>query len=237
MDEIFEFFQNSNYSYEIIVVNDGSRDKTSDIVLSYVDQYSADKIKLMELSRNRGKGGAVRKGCLSAHGEYILFCDADGATQFSDLEKMYQKISQSKNSKYGKVVVGSRAHLETESIAERTLLRTILMKGFHLMVKYVGNVRTIQDTQCGFKLFTAEAAQFLFSNLHIERWAFDVELLYAAEKHQISVGEVAVKWQEIEGSKLTPLTAALQMARDLFRLRLYYIFGIYKFYYEQKIRN
>ena len=137
--------------YEIIVVNDGSKDKTSDVVLSYVEKYGHEKIKLLELSRNRGKGGAVRHGVLSSKGEYILMCDADGATRFSDLDVMMTEIQKLDCSKFGALAAGSRAHLKEQSIAERTLLRTILMKGFHIFVKYVGGVSSLADTQCGFK--------------------------------------------------------------------------------------
>ena len=233
LDEILDYFdKNPSKNYEIIICNDGSKDNTSKIVLEdYVDKYGTNKngFRLLELAKNRGKGGAVRKGVLASRGRYILFCDADGATKFEDLDKLLKKMESLEESGSKKcVVVGSRAHLEKESMAERSFLRTILMHGFHFFVKYIGNVRSIKDTQCGFKLFTRDSAQFLFSNLHIERWAFDVELLFLCEKYGISTGEIPVRWQEIDGSKLTPLTAALQMARDLIVLRLYYIFGVYQ---------
>jgi len=241
LDEILEFFESKrkqgvqNTNFEIIVCNDGSKDKTSQIALAYTDKIGHDVngLRLLELSKNRGKGGAVRKGVLASRGEYILMCDADGATKFSEIEKLITcMVSNTLNGKFGRCVVGSRHHLAEDSIAKRTFFRTILMKGFHFFVKYIGNVHSIHDTQCGFKLFNKTAAKFLFSNLHIERWAFDVELLYTCEEHGIGLGEVLVQWEEIDGSKLTPLTAAVQMARDLLYLRLYYIFGVYKFCYK-----
>ena len=185
---------------------------------------------------NRGKGGAVRQGVLVARGEKVLFCDADGATTFEDVELLIKKLDSQKNGEnkeFGSLVIGSRAHMENESVAERSLFRTILMKGFHVWVKVVGGVSKVHDTQCGFKLFTRPAARFLFSNLHIERWAFDVELLYTSEKHNMEIGEVAVRWQEIDGSKLTPALAAMQMARDLLMFRLRFLTGVYKFKYDK----
>jgi dolichyl-phosphate beta-glucosyltransferase len=238
LDEIFEFFEkNKSLKYEIIVVNDGSKDTTSDVVLKYTDKYTSDRIRLLEFEVNRGKGGAVRQGVLVARGEKVLFCDADGATTFEDVELLIKKLDSHKddeNKEFGSLVIGSRAHLENESVAERSLFRTILMKGFHVWVKVVGGVSKVHDTQCGFKLFTRTAAKFLFSNLHIERWAFDVELLYTSEKHNMKIGEVAVRWQEIDGSKLTPALAAIQMARDLLMFRLRFLTGVYKFRYEKR---
>ncbi len=235
LDEIFEYFgKNQGINYEIIVVNDGSKDSTSDVVLKYTDKYSSDNIRLLEFEKNRGKGGAVRQGVLVARGETVLFCDADGATTFEDVDLLLKKLkSQEKSNNFGSLVVGSRAHLENDSIAERTFFRTILMKGFHIWVKVIGGVSKVQDTQCGFKLFTRSAAKFLFENLHIERWAFDVELLYTSEQHKMEIGEVAVRWQEIDGSKLTPALAAIQMARDLLMFRLRFLTGVYKFKYEE----
>ncbi|CAL1292872.1 unnamed protein product [Larinioides sclopetarius] len=137
---------------------------------------------------------------LSARGKLLLFADADGATKFSDIEKLEEEINVLSGSQIDAVVIGSRAHLDKEAIASRSLFRTILMYAFHFMVWLLA-VRTVQDTQYGFKMFTREAASSLFYVLHVERWAFDVELLYIAEKKKIPVKEVAVNWTEIEGSK------------------------------------
>ncbi|CAK5073233.1 unnamed protein product [Meloidogyne enterolobii] len=124
------------------------------------------------------------------------------------------------------LVVGSRAHLADEAIAKRSLLRTVLMLGFHAMV-WVFTVRTVRDTQCGFKLFSRSAAAKLFSQQRIERWAFDVELIYLAERLNFSIAEVCVEWEEIDGSKLTPLLAGLQMGRDILLLWFRYTFGFW----------
>lgn len=102
------------------------------------------------------------------------------------------------------------------------------MWGFHFCVEFLGGVRGIHDTQCGFKLFTRETAQVLFGNLHVERWCFDVELLYLASLFSIPSIEVPVNWTEIEGSKLEPLDASVQMFKDLLRIRLCYMFGVWK---------
>lgn len=101
------------------------------------------------------------------------------------------------------------------------------MHGFHFLVSSLC-VQTIRDTQCGFKLFNRETARVLFPPLHIERWAFDVELLYLAETLDIPMTEIAVRWQEIQGSKLNVIDASLTMLRELVLIRLCYGFGIWK---------
>lgn len=107
------------------------------------------------------------------------------------------------------------------------------MRGFHLCVWLFGS-RTIKDTQCGFKLMSRDAAKATFYSLHIERWAFDVELLKVAEMKKIPTSEVAVKWTEIDGSKLNPILASAQMFRDLFFLWLRYYLGIWKVAQKQE---
>ena len=179
------------------------------------------------LAKNLGKGGAVRRGALVARGSQVLFADADGATKFSDISKLEEKLRNIKNCNNDGLVCGSRAHLEKDSIAQRSFFRTILMKGFHMCVWLFG-CKTIQDTQCGFKLMTRETARVTFTSLHIERWAFDVELIKIAEILKIPTAEVSVYWTEIDGSKLDPISASIQMFKDLFFLWLRYFVGVWR---------
>ncbi|OQR87398.1 dolichyl-phosphate beta-glucosyltransferase, partial [Thraustotheca clavata] len=127
----------------------------------------------------------------------------------------------------GVVVCGSRAHLESEAIATRHPLRNFLMYGFHLIVSMLC-VNSIHDTQCGFKLFDRRAAQLLFPPQHIERWGFDVELLYIAYKRKIPCKEVAVRWTEIPGSKLDVAAATLSMLREMILIPLCYNLGVWR---------
>jgi len=160
-----------------------------------------------------------------ARGHYLLMVDADGATKFSDLEKVELKLKEVEKNGLG-IGLGSRAHLEENAIRVRKWYRNILMWGFHFLVSFLC-VKGVKDTQCGFKLFTRKSAVQLFPNLHVERWAFDVELVYVANYQKIPMVEVAVNWQEIPGSKLTPLAASIQMGKDLLRIRLSYMLGIW----------
>ncbi|KAH3745848.1 Dolichylphosphate beta-glucosyltransferase [Pelomyxa schiedti] len=231
-----------SFTYEIIIVDDGSKDSTTMCAQSYLlPQGSPDcdknpelplltteNFRVLKLLKNRGKGGAVKRGMLCARGQLLLMVDADGATKFSDLESLEKQLQPFVSSHTAGLAIGSRAHMQTETEVQRTFIRMILQKGFHafvtVMCSYAGHIK---DTQCGFKLFTREAAALLFPNQHIERWAFDIELIYLASKQGVKLFEVPVNWHEIDGSKLTPFASSVQMARDLLRIRLMYLFGLW----------
>ncbi|XP_051971730.1 dolichyl-phosphate beta-glucosyltransferase [Xyrauchen texanus] len=239
MDEAMEYLEkrqkkNPSFTYEVIVVDDGSKDNTTEVALRYTKKYGAQKVRVLTLVKNRGKGGAVRMGTLCCRGQLILMADADGATKFADIEKVEAGL-QSISPKPDNMAIscGSRAHLEQESVAQRSTFRTFLMYGFHFLVWFFC-VRGIKDTQCGFKLFTREAALKTFSSLHVERWAFDVEILFIAQCFKIPIAEVAVNWMEIEGSKLVPFWSWLQMGQDLVFIRLRYLTGAWKLESDRK---
>ncbi|XP_028903831.1 dolichyl-phosphate beta-glucosyltransferase isoform X2 [Ornithorhynchus anatinus] len=233
MEEALEYLekrqkQNPAFTYEVIVVDDGSKDETSKVAQKYSQKYGSDKVRVITLVENRGKGGAVKMGVFSSRGKEILMADADGATKFADIEKVEAGLRNLRPwPNQMAIACGSRAHLEKDSIAQRSYFRTLLMYGFHFLVWFLC-VKEIRDTQCGFKLFTREAASRTFSALHIERWAFDVELLYIAQCLKIPIAEVAVNWTEIEGSKLVPFWSWLQMGKDLLFIRLRYLTGAWK---------
>ncbi|CAK4177422.1 unnamed protein product [Aphanomyces euteiches] len=217
---------NAGFMYEIIVVDDCSTDTTIKVVESEIKRVGANKLKILALDVNRGKGGAVRCGVMRAAGELILMVDADNATQVADFDKL-EAIWLKDSYPQGMIVCGSRAHLQKEAMAKRHPLRNILMHGFHMIVSTLC-VKQVQDTQCGFKLFDRKAAQLIFPPLHIERWGFDVELLYLAFQRKISVHEVAVHWQEIPGSKLDVVSATFSMLREMLLIPFCYNFGIWK---------
>ncbi|GAB0098872.1 Dolichyl-phosphate beta-glucosyltransferase [Sergentomyia squamirostris] len=233
LDECLEYLlkkkkENSEFSFEIIIVSDGSRDKTVEVAEKYSRKHGSGLIRVLPLVQNRGKGGAVRLGVQSCRGQYILFVDADGATHFPDFQKLEVSVKKlvTGHEENG-VVIGSRAHLEQEAIATRSAFRTFLMYGFHSLV-WVFGVRGIKDTQCGFKLFTRSAARILFRLMHVERWAFDVELLFLAQALKVKIDEIAVNWTEIEGSKVTPVFSWLQMGKDLLLIWFRYATNIWK---------
>jgi len=221
------------FTYEIILADDGSKDSTTKVGLEWTKKLGPNRFRVLTLMENRGKGGAVTEGVLRARGEQILFADADGATRFTDLEKLEASLNEMGGEG---VVCGSRSHLEKDSIADRSWFRTILMLGFHMVV-YVFGVKSVRDTQCGFKLFSRRVARLCFSSLHIQRWAFDVEILKIAEMLSVPITEVTVNWKEIEGSKLDPASASIQMFKDIMLLWLRYKLRLWRVLDEAEDRK
>ncbi|KAH6915783.1 nucleotide-diphospho-sugar transferase [Coprinopsis sp. MPI-PUGE-AT-0042] len=214
---------------EIIIVDDGSTDKTSSVALDLAKKYASYDIRVVTLEKNIGKGGAVRHGMLYSSGERLLMADADGASRIDDLEALWTTMDElSREDNVPAVVVGSRAHLvKTEAVVKRSFIRNVLMYGLHTVLRIVG-VGHIRDTQCGFKLFSRSAAQQIFPSQHLPTWIFDVELLLLAKYLRIPVAEVPIEWHEVAGSKLNVVTASVQMLRDLLIVRANHMLGIWK---------
>ncbi|KAJ9449436.1 Dolichyl-phosphate beta-glucosyltransferase [Diplonema papillatum] len=207
IEDTVAFFKQKGESWELIIVDDGSTDDSIKTSLDHALRLGVqDCVKVLPVMPNRGKGYAVKQGVFASSGQYILMADADAATDIRDLDKLLPFLKTRKGPTYD-IVIGSRAHLEEESQATRSFLRTILMHIFHFCVSFTfafSHTHThLRDTQCGFKLFKRDAAMAMFSNLRIERWAFDVELLVAASILQYRVHEVQVRWEEIDGSKMS----------------------------------
>ncbi|WIA10119.1 hypothetical protein OEZ85_010326 [Tetradesmus obliquus] len=228
------------FTYEVIIVDDGSKDSTAAVAMGFVKRHGVDAVRLLRLPYNCGKGRAVREGMLIARGELCLMMDADGATRVSDMENLEAAVKEVAVASWGKgktltssaatavpdaggplaVAVGSRAHLEKAALAQRSKLRNFLMHGFHFLVTFVAG-HAVADTQCGFKMFTRRAAAVLYTNQRLQRWCFDVELLFLAQRLGVPVKEVQVQWVEMPGSKIR-FTSILHMAFELVSLKLAY---------------
>ncbi|KAL4854070.1 Dolichyl-phosphate beta-glucosyltransferase [Chlorella vulgaris] len=225
------------FTYEVIVVDDGSDDGTPCVAASFVRKNGSDAIRVLRLPHNRGKGFAVKVGMLCSRGQRLLMMDADGATQVSDMERLEERLADGIVGSVGVVgdnpgvigsgmVLGSRAHLKESAMSKRNALRNFLTHAFHLMVTMViGN--HIRDTQCGFKLFTRAAAQQLYRNLRLQRWCFDVELVYLAQQLKVPMAEVQVNWTEMAGSKIRP-TSVMHMATELLTFKIAYTGGFWR---------
>ncbi|KAJ6357724.1 hypothetical protein OIU78_005547 [Salix suchowensis] len=177
--------KDKSFTYEVVIVDDGSADATKQVAFDFVKKYTVDNVRVILLGRNHGKGEAIRKGMLHSRGELLLMLDADGATKVTDLEKLENQIhavarkefllgesaasdSSFRISDIPLAAFGSRAHLEEKALATRKWYRNFLMKGFHLVVLLTAG-SGIRDTQCGFKMFTRAAARKLFTNIRLKR--------------------------------------------------------------------
>ncbi|KAI5297472.1 hypothetical protein KEM56_004794, partial [Ascosphaera pollenicola] len=204
--------------WEIIIVSDGSTDRTVETALAFARDYQtsrrrrqsrqrrrqpfAGSIRVVSLEKNRGKGGAVTHGMRHVRGQYVLFADADGASDFHDLSKLLEACRLVEDAFGRGVAVGSRAHLVgSEAVVKRSKLRNFLMHSFHLFLRLLTPPATaaVKDTQCGFKLFSRTALPYIVPFMHSEGWIFDVEMLMLAESARIAVAEVPVGWHEVRG--------------------------------------
>ncbi|KAI9894596.1 MAG: dolichyl-phosphate beta-glucosyltransferase [Vezdaea aestivalis] len=218
--------------WEILVVSDGSTDKTISTALGFAHSHGlpSDIIRIVDLKENRGKGGAVTHGMRHVRGQYVVFADADGASRFSDLGMLVAQCQKAEDAKGRGLAVGSRAHLVgSEAVVKRSFLRNFLMHSFHLLLRLLTPPATaaIKDTQCGFKLFSRASLPDIIPFMHSEGWIFDVEMLMLAESANIPVAEVPVGWQEVKGSKLNVVWDSLGMAWGLALLRAAWGLGIY----------
>ena len=221
------------------MVDDGSKDGTADYALTRygcppATGKASGAVRVLKLARNNGKGGAVRKGMCRTRGSFLLMADADGATKAADLTAVLaatRKLAGVGGTALG-AGIGSRAHLEAagggDAKAVRSPLRRFLMWGFHTFIQLMLGGSGIEDTQCGFKLFSRPAARLLFPVQHIDRWAFDVELVFLANRLKVPMVEVPVNWAEVDGSKIDLSSDALKMARDITAIRIAYALGVWK---------
>jgi dolichyl-phosphate beta-glucosyltransferase len=214
-----EYFRGRRHSVELIVVDDGSRDRTSHLVQRLRAAYP--ELRLIRLPANRGKGYAVRSGVVNACGRQILFADADGATPIGEIERLEAHLRGGAD-----VAIGSRALGGANTRVQARFYRRFIGRVFHFLVELL-TVRGFQDTQCGFKLFRADAAHDLFSRMRMDGFSFDVEVLLMARRGGYRVVEVPVNWEHQPGSRVNLATDSLAMARDLFVIRSHLVRGHY----------
>jgi len=204
---------------EIIVVNDGSKDDTAQIVRKYASKDSM--LRLIENPGNRGKGFSVKNGMLHANGDILLFSDADLSSPIAEADRLFAAIRQGAD-----VAIGSR-WLKTElQIQRQPFYRQVFGRVFNLALRLVLGLN-FKDTQCGFKAFTRSAAMTLFPVQQIERWGFDPELLYLAKRYRLKVAEVPVAWSHREGTRINPLRDGIRMLGEMFVIRWNALSGKY----------
>lgn len=204
--QIISHCKKRRYTYEIIVVDDGSNDGTRRIVSSFHDK----SIRLTKKRENRGKGYSVRQGALMAKNDLILFSDADMSTPISELEKFIPLARQFD------IIIGTRTDMKKLKVRQ-PIYREMMGRTFSLLKRAIVGLR-FQDTQCGFKLFGKKAVP-LFRKQRIDHFAFDVELLYLARRANLRVKEVPVVWINDARSTVDPLVDSIKMLKDLVKIR------------------
>lgn len=219
LERLSQFLTTFDRSWEIVVVDDGSSDRTAEIV----DEHSKadERIRLIKAAHG-GKGAAVRKGMLDAKGQWRFLSDADLSMPPENLPRFFQPDL---GEPAFDVSIGSREAAGSRRIGE-PWARHFLGRIYNWTVKLVA-IRGIEDTQCGFKLYSAEAANVVFSVQRLQGFAFDVENLFIARKAGLTIGEVPIDWQYYEGGKVT-LWSSVMAYIDIFRVRLNHLLGRYQ---------
>jgi glycosyltransferase involved in cell wall biosynthesis len=214
--EIDKYLNAQNYPYEILVVVDGSPDDTAQIAQSFSNQV--ENLRVISNPENHGKGYVVRQGLLEAKGELRLFLDADGSTSITHLDTFLPEFEKGFD-----MVIGSRAVPGSFIQVHQPFIREIMGKSGNLLIRLVLGLWSYPDTQCGFKMLSAKAAQAVASRMVVDRFGFDFELVVLAEKLGFKIKQLPVRWLNEEGSTVGGLLGKngfLQVLLDLFKTRI-----------------
>jgi dolichyl-phosphate beta-glucosyltransferase len=216
--QIDEFMRRSPLSFELIVVDDGSADRTAEVVA----RSKAKGLRLVRNDRNHGKGYTVRQGVLAATGSYVLFTDADLSAPIEELDKLLDVALKED----ADVVIGSRAVDRNYIEKHQSRLRELSGIVFNRMVRLLLGL-PLHDTQCGFKLFHRARSRRVFEQQTTYGFGFDAELLFLAKRSGLKIRETPVRWRHAEGSKVSVLRDGIRMFLDLIRIRWNAIIGRY----------
>ncbi len=213
LEDISAFLRSAGIDFEIVVVDDGSTDNTR-VLLGRLEAGNP-QLRSIHLSRNRGKGAAVKAGVLAAVGSLVLFTDADQSTSIDQLSRLVAPMIEDGFH----IAMGSRALAASRIVVSQKWYRQLLGKGFGRITRLL-LVRGFGDCQCGFKCFRADAARRIFMNVTSDSAIFDMEVMYLAAREAFTVAEVAVEWRHDPDSRLSyNFPRAIGLLRELLRMR------------------
>lgn len=211
LSSLRDYLINQNYSWEVIVVDDGSRDQTSRIPLEVFSESEA--VKVLQNPKNRGKGYSVKRGVLAANGELILISDADFSTPIQEFEKLHACLNEGWD-----IAIGSRSLVDSNVQVHQSWYREGMGRIFNVFVQMTV-LTGYMDTQCGFKCFHRVKAIPIFSQMLVDGFCFDVEFLFIAKKRGLKIKEVPVQWKDVPQSRVNIVSEPVCMLLDLLRIR------------------
>lgn len=220
LESVHAFLQENYEEFEILVVDDGSSDKTVDVVEDFAMHHNG--IRLLTHAPNQGKGYTVRTGVLQARGDLILIDDADGSSPIAEVARLQEAITGGAD-----LSIGSRNKPDPSRVVKAHLHRKYIGNTFNLIVQTL-LLPGIYDTQCGFKLFKREIAHDIFRVSQLNGFAFDVEILYVARLRKYKTAEVAINWTNVAGSKVNVIVDSTRMFFEVLGIRLRAWSGSYK---------
>lgn len=224
LDKITKYLSKQKYSWEIVVVNDGSTDKTLEMVNYYKksQNISNSQFRVLNLKLNMGKGAALKKGFLQSRGIYRIFTDADLSVDIEKLEQALRKLEEGAD-----VVIGSRRIRYASIDIPQPMPRQLMGRVFTKLTQIITNTK-LSDYTCGFKVFSQNAAEKVFSKALINRWAYDAEILFLAHKYGYKIVEIPVNWKNRKETKVKLVDAIFTSFRDLLLIRYYNSSGRYE---------
>jgi len=219
LTKLRSYLDNQNYTYEVVVSDDGSSDTTREIVNIIAEGWP--QLRLLIAPQNQGKGAVVKQGVLSAHGRYVLFTDADNATPIEEIEKFWPYV------KSYPIVFGSRychgAHVHIAQARHRIILSRLS----NLLIRMMA-VPGILDTQCGFKLFEQNVGKNIFANVRLTRFGFDIEVFVIARQLGYQFKEVGINWYNDADTRVRTGREAIRTLKDLFKITWNKLHGQYR---------
>ena len=220
LERIEAYVRRAHGTAEVIVVDDGSTDRTAEVAVSYMAKIPT--LRLVKNGVNRGKGFSVRHGMLEALGKFVLFTDADLSSPISEADKLMLALESGYD-----VAIGSRALDRSLIEVHESPFREFAGIVFNKIVRIILRLPFV-DTQCGFKAFRKESCRILFEQQRIERFGFDPELLYLARHHGLRAIEIPVRWAHSAATKVNMLRDSVQMFLDVFVIRWNALRGRYR---------
>ena len=219
LQSVVDCIRSRGWNAQVVVVNDGSTDRTAEIVREF--QKQAPEVKLLENPGNRGKGFSVRAGMLQAESEIVMFTDSDLSAPIEEADRLFAAIAGGAD-----IAIGSRWLESSRQTHRQPLYRQIFGRCFNAVTRLIMGL-PFADTQCGFKAFTREAAHTVFQLQTIERWGFDPEILFIAIKRGYRIKEVPVSWAHDARSRMSYLRDGMQMLKEMVTVRWNALTGVY----------